>query len=694
MQPLKEISVQFIKGVGPAKKKLFEKLGVETVEDLLYLFPRRYEDRTRMTPLSQVKPGETLTVSGQVLAQGARQSWYTRKHVYEMAIGDGHGRLCVVWFNQPYLNKYFSVGTPVVLYGRVELYKDRLQMVSPEYEIIDKDDDLKLNMGRIVPVYPLTRGFSQRTLRKVMYRCLDNYLPDLPDILPVWVRNKYRLPNIRRSLAQIHFPESTELQENAHRRVSFEEFFLFQISVIKRRMTIVRQEGYAHRIGLDFISQFVRMFPFPLTGAQQRVIREIAGDMQQPSPMMRLLHGDVGSGKTVVALFGCLAAVVNGAQAALMAPTEILARQHYESIVKFLAGGPFADVPVELLVSGLPKKPREEVVRRLQSGESKIVVGTHALLSEDIRFRKLSYVVIDEQHKFGVRQRALLSSKGTSPDVLVMTATPIPRTLSLTLFGDLDVSVLDEMPKNRGGIVTEVFSSENAEEVYRRVKEKVLQGEQAYIIYPIIEASEKLNLKAARAMFERFQTRDFKDLNLGLVHGQMKRARSDEVLVRFKNKELHILVATTVLEVGIDVPHANIMVIEHAEYFGLAQLHQLRGRVGRGQKNGFCYLIADPSTDEGRARLEAIRATTDGFKIAEQDLLIRGPGQYFGRHQHGLNELRFANPATQIDILELARKEAQEVTHRDPDLVDPRHIPLGNAMKERYPTYLSHIQAG
>jgi len=278
--------------------------------------------------------------------------------------------------------------------------------------------------------------------------------------------------------------------------------------------------------------------------------------------------------------------------------------------------------------------------------------------------------------------------------VLVMTATPIPRTLSLTLFGDLDVSVLDEMPKNRGGIVTEVFSSENAEEVYRRVKEKVLQGEQAYIIYPIIEASEKLNLKAARAMFERFQTRDFKELKLGLVHGQMKRAQSDEVLARFKNKELHILVATTVLEVGIDVPHANIMVIEHAEYFGLAQLHQLRGRVGRGQKDGFCYLIADPSTDEGRARLEAIRATTDGFQIAEQDLLIRGPGQYFGRHQHGLNELKFANPATQIDILELARKEAQEVTHRDPDLVDPRHIPLGNAMKERYPTYLSHIQAG
>lgn len=694
MQPLKEISVQFIKGVGPSKKKLFEKLGVETIEDLLYFFPRRYEDRTQMTPLSEVKPGDTLTVTGKVMARGARQSWYTRKHVYEMAVDDGRGRLFVVWFNQPYLDKYFSVGTPVVLYGRVELYKDRLQMVSPEYEIIDKEDDLNLNMGRIVPVYPLTKGFSQRTLRKVIYRCLENYLPELPDVLPVWVRNKYRLPNIRRSLAQIHFPENRALQESAHRRVSFEEFFLFQISVIKRRMSIASQQGFAHRIGLDFVSQFAGMFPFPLTGAQQRVIREITGDMQRDHPMMRLLHGDVGSGKTVVALFGCLAAVANGAQAALMAPTEILARQHYQSILTFLSGGPFADVPVELVVSGPSKKSKEEVCRRIRAGESKIVIGTHALLSEDISFKKLTYVVIDEQHKFGVQQRALLSSKGASPDVLVMTATPIPRTLSLTLFGDLDVSVLDEMPKNRGRVITEVFLSENALEVYRAVREKVLQGEQAYIVYPIVEESENLNLKAAQTMFERFQKHDFNGIQVGLVHGQMKRAQSDEVISRFKNNELRILVATSVLEVGIDVPNASIMVIEHAECFGLAQLHQLRGRVGRGRKNGCCYLIADPSTDDGRARLEAIRSSTDGFKIAEQDLLIRGPGQYFGRHQHGLNELKFANPATQIDILELARKEAQEMTHRDPDLADSRHIPLRDAVKERYPTYLSHIQAG
>ena len=694
MRPLKEISVQFIKGVGPAKKKLFEKLGVETIEDLLYFFPRRYEDRTRMIPLSQVKPGDHLSVTGKVMARGSRQSWYTRKHVYEMAIDDGHGRLFVVWFNQPYLDKYFSVGTQVVLYGRVEIYKNRLQMVSPEYEILDKEEDQNLNMGRIVPVYPLTKGFSQRTLRKVVHNCLETYLPELPDVLPVWLRNKHRLPNIRNSLAQIHFPESSELQETAHRRISFEEFFIFQLSVIKRRMSIIRQQGYAHNISFDFVSRFISMFPFSLTGAQQRVVREIAGDLQQPAPMMRLLQGDVGSGKTAVALFGCLAAVVNGTQAAVMAPTEMLARQHYQSITGFLSGGEFNDVPVELLVSGLPKKQREQACRRIREGEAKIVVGTHALLGNDVDFKALSYVVIDEQHKFGVKQRSVLSSKGTSPDVLVMTATPIPRTLSLTLFGDLDVSVLDEMPKNRGRVSTEIFSPENAAAVYQSVREKVRQGEQAYIVYPIVEASEKTDMKAAQTMFEHFQKHDFKGLAVGLVHGQMKRAQSDEVLARFKNNEIHILVATTVLEVGIDVPNASIMVIEHAERFGLAQLHQLRGRVGRGRKDGFCYLIADPGTDDGRSRLEAIRSSTDGFKIAEQDLLIRGPGQYFGRHQHGLNELKFANPVTQIDILELARKEAREVTHHDPDLADPRHASLRGTVQERYPTYLSHVQAG
>ncbi len=694
MRPLKDISVQYIKGVGPAKKKLFEKLGIESVEDLLYFFPRRYEDRTNLVPLSLLKAGDFQAVSGRVLARGSRRSWYTKKHVYEMAVGDGQGKLFVVWFNQPYLDKYFSVGRQVILYGKVELYKNRLQMVSPEYEIIEREDDLKLNMGRIVPVYPLTKGISQRYLRKVVFQCIEKHLKDMQDILPVWLRNKYRLSNIQRSLRNIHFPESFDSQESSHKRISFEEFFLFQISVMKRRMSIVTQKGYAHAIPLSLVNEFEAAFPFSLTRAQQRVVREIAADMQKPAPMLRLLQGDVGSGKTVVALFGCLAAVRNNRQAALMAPTEILARQHASSLQALLEGTSFQDTKIALLISGMPKKQKEQVCRRLRDGEIDIMVGTHALLSEHVDFADLSFVVIDEQHKFGVRQRALLTSKGANPDVMVMTATPIPRTLSLTLFGDLDVSTIDEMPKNRGKVVTQLYTAEQSGEVYRLVREKVRQGEQAYIVYPIVETSEKLDLKAAQAMFEHFQEHDFKGLKIGLAHGQMKRAQSDEVVAQFKRHEIQILVATTILEVGIDVPNASIMVIEHAERFGLSQLHQLRGRIGRGRKDSVCYLLADPGTQDGNARLDAILSSTDGFKIAEQDLLIRGPGQYFGRHQHGLNELRFANPATQVDILELARKEAEDLVHRDVNLRDRQNILLKQTILERYPTYLSHVQAG
>ncbi len=693
MNKLANTSIQYIKGVGPKRKILFANLGVSSIEDLLYLFPRRYEDRSRMVALKDVRAGEFQVVAGDVLHQSARRSYYNRKHVYEIVITDGSGQITAVWFNQPYLAHYFKIGKRVVLYGKAEVYKNRLQMISPEYEVIDRDDE-KLNMGRIVPIYPLTRGMTQRYLRKIMAAGLDEYLDDLEDVLPVWLRNKHRLPNIRRSIQNLHFPEHAQEQEEALRRMSFEEFFLFQISVICRRMSIVSRPGVEHAVSAQMLEEFKEQLPFTLTAAQRRVIHEISADMQKPSPMLRLLQGDVGSGKTVVALFGCVTAFRNGRQAAVMAPTEVLARQHFESIQRMIADGPLSAMRVKLLVGSIPRLEHERVSAQLAKGEIDLVIGTHALLSEGVVIPRLSFAVIDEQHKFGVRQRALLSSKGQCPDVLVMTATPIPRTLSLTLFGDLDVSVIDELPPGRGDVETRVFPMDEAQGVYAKVKEILKQGEQAYIIYPLVEESEALDLKAAETMYKEFRAKIFKEFRVGLVHGQMKNAEAEDVMRRFKKHDLDLLVATTVLEVGIDVPNANVMVIEHAERFGLSQLHQLRGRIGRGGKSGVCFLIADPTTESGLSRLEAIVSTRNGFEIAQKDLEIRGPGQYFGRHQHGLNELRFSNPMRQIDILELARKEAEETVHKDLHLIEPQNAGLKSVIAQRFPGFLENVEAG
>ncbi len=693
MRNLQDISIQYVKGVGPARKKLFANLGIENIEDLLYFFPRRYEDRRQMTPFNQLKAGEFQTVSGKVLARGGHRSWFTKKHVYETAIGDDTGRLFCVWFNQPFLENYFKVGEQVVVYGKVEVYKNRLQMVSPEYELISKDDE-SLSVGRIVPIYSLTRGISQRYLRKVIKACLTSYGLELRDVLPSSIRQKFSLSNLSQSISNIHFPESLEIQKQSYERIAFEEFFFFQVSVILRRLSIVHKKGISHAIAEDFLERFIHSFPFELTGAQIRVIKELAEDMKRESPMLRMLQGDVGSGKTLVALFGCVAAFQNGWQSVFMAPTEILARQHFEVIQKMVENGPFKEMRIALLVSNLKKEQKEKIYREVQNGEIHLLIGTHALLEEQVQFKRLSFVVIDEQHKFGVRQRALLSDKGTNPDVLVMTATPIPRTLCLTLYGDLDVSMIDELPPGRGKIQTRLFYQNQAADVYKLLRQMVEKGCQAFIVYPIIEESASLDLKAAVASFKHFEQNEFKGLSLGLVHGQMNRKENQLVMDKFKNKEIDILVATTVVEVGVDVPNATVMVIEHAERFGLAQMHQLRGRIGRGEKDSVCFLIADPTTEEAQARLRAILSTTDGFKIAEEDLAIRGPGQFFGRHQHGLNELRIANPATQLDILELARKEALALTSADPQLKLGANRTVKEVVQKRYPAYLAMVSAG
>ncbi|MCR4337456.1 MAG: ATP-dependent DNA helicase RecG [Candidatus Omnitrophica bacterium] len=685
--------MQYIKGVGPARKKLFANLGVSTVEDLLYLFPRRYEDRTSLTPIAQAQLGQYQVVRGRVIVQAGRKTWYTHKHVQEVIIDDGTGRMFCVWFNQPYLTAYFKTGREVIFYGKVDVYKNRLQMVSPEYEFLEEGEENNLSVGRIVPIYPLTRGMGQRYLRKVIFYALEHHVDELRDILPVALRNQHRIVNIKRSIKNIHFPETQELQESAIWRISFEEFFLFQIAVRKRRMSIIQKEGVAHEINAEMIEKFSQLFSFALTGAQKRCISEMASDMQKKTPMLRLLQGDVGAGKTIVAFWGCVVAFLNGKQSAIMAPTGILAQQHYEKIQNFLKSRWLKKMRVALLTSNITSKEREKVYADIKSGKVDLVIGTHALLNETLNFVNLSYVVIDEQHKFGVRQRAILSAKGQNPDCLVMTATPIPRTLNITLYGDLDVSILDEMPRNRGKIMTKWYPLEEAGMVYENVKKLVEKGEQAYIVYPLIEESEKVDLKAAQKMFKHLQKNEFKGLSMGMIHGQMKKEDALKVMQKFQKGQLQILVATSILEVGIDVPQANVIVIEHADRFGLSQLHQLRGRVGRGIKDAHCFLIANPVTEESQRRVETLCATTDGFKIAEQDLLIRGPGHYFGRHQHGLSELRFANPLTQMDILELARTEALGLIHQDPELKEESHRVLKEVIEQRYPTYLAMTAA-
>ncbi len=690
---LKFTPLQSIKGVGPARSLLLKNLGIDTVEDLLYLFPYRYEDRRTFTPIKKLALGQYQTVCADVIVGGAKRS-FSAKQMVEIIVGDDTGRITAVWFNQPYMASNFKPGMRVIFYGKVDVYKNRLQMVAPDYEIVDGDEKVSLHMGRIVPIYPLTKGIGQKYLRQIIHICLQEYADQVRDIIPEAIRKRQGFTPITESIRQIHFPQTLEEQTLSHERIVFEEFFLFQIAVLLRRMSIVKKIGIAHQITDKSLNQITGSIGFKLTAAQINALKTITEDMQKKNPMLRLLQGDVGSGKTIVAFCACLAAIANGHQAAIMAPTEILAKQHGESFKRLFAKGPFAHIKAEVLTSSMLSKDKKSILKRLKEGTIDLIIGTHALIEDDVEFKDLSFVVIDEQHKFGVNQRALLSSKTVNPDVLIMTATPIPRTLCLTLYGDVDVSVIDELPPGRGEIKTFLFPSAKSQDVYRKVREWVNKGTQAYIIYPLVEESDKLELRAATEMFEHLQHHEFKGLRMALVHGQMDRRESDVSMQAFKRGELDILVATTILEVGIDVANANVMVIEHAERFGLSQLHQLRGRIGRGKHNAVCILIGDPTTDEGKARLDALVKTTDGFKIAEYDLEIRGPGHYFGRYQHGANELRMANPMAQMALLDKARQEAIDLVNADTALSKPQSRVIQGVIKKRYPQYLELILAG
>ena len=679
-------ALQFLKGVGPRRAADLQRAGLTTVEDLLYRFPTRYEDRGHFQTIATLRPGVAASVLGEVLSCGIRPTRRPRFKIFEMLVRDKTGSLRVVWFNQPFLNTVFHPHQRVILFGKLELTSHGLQMQSPQYEIVEGhegDEEHEgteesegpaetVHTGRIVPIYEKTGTLTAKMQRSLVYQALQSVPAVLPDPLPAAVRERQQLMPRREALEQVHFPDANasieqlnEFRSPAHRRLIFEEFFLFQLGIVLRRRRADSERKARPVVVTDQIREAVRqVLPFKLTGDQKTVIREIVTDMQRPQPMNRLLQGDVGSGKTIVALMAALVAMENGLQVAFMAPTEILAEQHFFNIRRLLEKSRFR---ITLLSGATPARKRREILAELSGGSMHMVIGTHALVQEDVAFRELGLAVIDEQHRFGVLQRATLRAKGLHPDVLVMTATPIPRTLALTTYGDLDVSVMREMPPGRQPISTTARPESRRDEVYAFVRKQIEEGRQAYVIYPLVEESSKVELRAATEMADHLAQDVFPDLRVALLHGRMKQDAKDRVMGAFVRGEFDILVSTTVVEVGVDVPNATVMVVEHAERFGLSQLHQLRGRVGRGAHRSYCVLLYQyPITDQGRDRLKALTDTTDGFEIAERDLQLRGPGDFFGTRQSGMPTLRVGDLLRDHALMEEARREAVAALD-DPD---------------------------
>lgn len=686
------IPVRYFKGVGPKKGADLEKAGIGTAEDLLYYLPARYEDRSEFTAVRDLKAGQTATIKGDVVTLGMRLA-RNGKPVFQMAVTDQTGFIHAVWFNQPYLKDYFIKGQKVVLYGRVEQY-DRLQFVQPEYEILKGDESDSVHVGRIVPVYPLSGQLTQRYLRALAFQAVTKYCRLLKEKLPTYILAHEKLVDVKFAVHNIHFPASFANLEKAYRRIVFEEFFMLQLALaMKKKGAKETAGGVGHRLAGELIDAFRKSIPFELTAAQKKAIAEIERDMSSARPMNRLLEGDVGSGKTVVAAYALVLTVQNGLQGVLMAPTEVLARQHFIALSELLMP---LGINVALLIGGMDQKMKRQVYSDIKEGRVNIVVGTHAVIQEAVEFKKLGLAVIDEQHKFGVTQRSLLKRKSENPHILVMTATPIPRTLALTVYGDLDISIIKELPKGRKPIATYWVEEEKRTEAYNFIREELEKGRQAYIICPLIDASvqnSKLKVKNVIEMFESIK-RVFPGIEIALLHGRMNSKEKERVMKDFKKAKTKILVSTVVIEVGIDVPNASVMLVEDAERFGLAQLHQLRGRIGRGDYESYCILLANPATAEAAERLKTIEATLDGFEIAEADMKARGPGEFFGTRQHGLPEIRFGNILKDFDIMEAARKEAFSLAARDPDLGEEHHRPLKDALKARFAGKLDLVKVG
>jgi ATP-dependent DNA helicase RecG len=663
--------VRMIKGVGPQRAELLAKRGIRTFEDLLAYLPFRYEDRIHFSNIRDIQPNGTYTIRAKVMSGQAIPNKFSYNAIYHLLVQDaGGGLLPCKFFHGGYLEGRLKPGQQLILHGKAEIDKlrpARLEMINPQLEMLGDGEPDSTEVGRIVPIYEAIGTFGSRAIRRAMYAAVQLIDANMPDVLPEALRARLDYPSRREALIHVHFPEPQESLEAlntfrtpSQQRLIFEEFFLYQLSLALDRKTTRKENAIAFRVREEKVREALkRILPFKPTAAQKRVLAEIAADLEKPAPMNRLLQGDVGSGKTIVALQAAVIAIENGCQAALMAPTEILAVQHYLSARRILAPGGYL---VELLISGLKFAEKQAALERIRTGEAQLVIGTHSLIEDQVQFARLGFVAIDEQHRFGVLQRKRLMDKaashGHAPHVLVLTATPIPRTLSLTLYGDLDVSVLDELPPGRTPIQTRLTSEPHLPGVWEFLRKEVAAGHQAYIVYPVIEES-KLELKAAMDEYKRLSKEVFPKLKVGLLHGRLSSEEKDAVMESFRKNETQILVATTVIEVGVDVPNATAMVIEHAERFGLAQLHQLRGRIGRGAAKSHCILVGPVRmTDEARARLETMVRTANGFEIAETDLLLRGPGEFFGTRQSGDLGFHIANPIRDKDLLEVARREA------------------------------------
>jgi len=669
----------YLKGVGPSRAAMPAAKGIETVEDLINYFPFRYEDRSNLKPIAQLAPGEMATVIAEV--RSAKVAGLRRRHLglFEAEFTDAsRGIVLGKWFHGAYLADRLTPGTRVALFGKIEFdtYRGELQMMHPETEILtgdEEDSETQLHTGRIVPVYEAISKVNTRILRVLLHRVLED-LPELEDRLPERIRRELRLPSRMEAIRDAHFPPAgtpvrmlNEFRSPAQFRLIFEEFFWLECGLEIKRRKARLMPGIEFHLTDQVREQIKKLLPFKPTGAQKRVLKEIADDMAHSSPMNRLLQGDVGSGKTIVAAEAAVIAVENGYQVAVLAPTEILAQQHYLSLKPLFHK---LDYVVAPLTGSSSPREKQKIKEMLRAGMIPVAIGTHALIEKDVEFAKLGLVIIDEQHRFGVMQRLQLVQKGITPDVLVMTATPIPRTLAMTLYGDLDVSVIDELPPGRKPITTQHFTADHIEMVWSAVLREIQAGRQAYVVYPVIEDSETQAMKAAQTMFEHLSREVFPEIAVGLLHGRLPAAEKEAAMEAFKSGRTKILVSTTVIEVGVDVPNATVMVIEQAERFGLSQLHQLRGRVGRGAEQSYCFLLTDKLNDAGKERIRTMVGSQDGIHIAEMDLKLRGPGEFFGTKQSGMPTLRIANILRDPDILAAARREARSFVEKPPSEQD------------------------
>jgi ATP-dependent DNA helicase RecG len=694
------LPVQYLKGVGPKMAQRFEAKKIYNVEDLLYFLPRAYEDRREIKKINRLETGKNQTVLGKVVL--TEHKYYGKRRILEVTVSDNTANLKAKWFKgqTSYLLGVFKKGSEVILTGNVTPDYSGRAMIHPDYEILDDNDEENLlNFKRIVPVYSETEGLHQKYMRKVVDQALTNYARYALSPIPQDICRKRNLIDLQTAIRQVHFPDSNADPEecnlqrsSAHHRMIYDEFFFFQLGMAIKRSGRILEKGIRFDTGSNLLEKFISSLPFSPTDAQSRVIDEILKDMACDKSMHRLLQGDVGSGKTVVSMAAMITACANDYQAAMMAPTEILAKQHYRNIKAWSVN---LGWKVTLLTGSMNAAERKEALEQINSGSANIIIGTHALIQEDVDFHHLGLVVIDEQHRFGVMQRATLRNKGIAADVLVMTATPIPRTLAMTVYGDLDVSVIDEMPPGKKPVSTTVMGENKRDKVYAIIAGELDRGHQAFIVYPLVEQSENLDLKDATNMAAHLQKDIFPDYKIGLIHGKMKDREKDAVMQAFQENQIHILVATTVIEVGIDIPRASLIVIEHAERFGLSQLHQLRGRVGRRDIPSSCILLADYArSKDARKRLKVMEKTTDGFILAEEDLAIRGPGDFLGTRQSGLPDFRIASIIRDARILNDAKEDAFALAARDPFLEKPEHLILRETLLWKWQGKLDLARTG